>query len=124
MKKRHNYETGGKPQRIGRILEKLLSKIKTESKTNLFPLRDTWMEAVGTKICAHSKPVSFTNHKLIVHVENSAWMNELTYLKDKIKMQCQTAFSKKNLSLTDIIFRIGDIKKSTEQGPDVTSPRK
>lgn len=108
-----------KPQKISGILETLINKINHESRSNLEFLQKIWIEAVGERIDMHSRPVQFKGNKLLVHVENSAWMNELTYLKDQIKIQCQKAFSKKDLALEAVIFRIGDTKKSTEKSGNV-----
>jgi predicted nucleic acid-binding Zn ribbon protein len=84
-----------------------MSSISREaSKTEEF-LTLVWREAVGEKIASHSKPMRLSHKKLIIHVESAAWMNELTYLKDKIKMQCQQAFSRHQCICEDVIFRLG-----------------
>lgn len=112
-----------KPQKISGILEHLINKIKFDVRSDQEFLQKIWIEAVGERINSHSLPVRFKGNKLLVYVENSVWMNELTYLKERIKIQCQQAFSDMNLSLEDLIFRIGDTNKSTEKSGNVPPSR-
>ena len=55
---------------------------------------------------------SIKKGKLFVSVDNSGWLVQLTYLKDKIIAE----FNKKEggKPIKDIYFRIGEIKKSTK----------
>ncbi|MBA7616584.1 MAG: DUF721 domain-containing protein [Candidatus Cloacimonadota bacterium] len=71
-------------KKVSNILDKVmknlgLSKRYNEQKSILF-----WDEVVGQRISEKTKPLYAKNRKLVVEVENSAWMNELLFLKSEI----------------------------------------
>jgi len=44
-----------------------------------------WEEIVGKNISSHAKPAFFKYGKLFINVDSSSWLNELKFLKEKIK---------------------------------------
>ncbi|NTV45519.1 MAG: DUF721 domain-containing protein [Chlorobiales bacterium] len=73
-----------------------------------------WKEAVGEKVGKHTAIEKIVREKMTVLVENSTWMNELTFLKDKIKININEGFSKNGIHIEEIIFKIGKIRKISE----------
>jgi predicted nucleic acid-binding Zn ribbon protein len=45
---------------------------------------ELWPETVGERVASRSTAVSFRKGVLVVEVQTPAWMNELTYLKQRI----------------------------------------
>ncbi len=43
-----------------------------------------WEKAVPKRVLEHARPVSLKNGTLYVHVENSAWSQELSFLSEEI----------------------------------------
>lgn len=43
-----------------------------------------WQDIVGDKVSAHTKPLTIQNKIFFVKVDNSAWSNELSFLKKDI----------------------------------------
>jgi len=67
-----------------------------------------WSLVVGEKAAKHSRPRSFTDSRLIVHVDDSSWLYELTTRKKYILNNLSTELKGKKLK--DITFRIGELK--------------
>lgn len=67
-----------------------------------------WQEAAGVKASKHSRPKSFKGAVLIVNVDGSGWLYELTIGKKKILERLVERL--KGKSIKDVRFRIGEIK--------------
>ena len=51
--------------------------------------KSNWSSIVGEKIARHTQPVSVDRGTLFVEVDNSAWLNELQFMKrDMITQLC------------------------------------
>ena len=69
--------------------------------------KKAWWRAVGTKHGKHTQPISFQKKRLVVHVDSSSLLYELTIQKQEI-----TKKLKKNLKddFKEVRFRIGEIE--------------
>lgn len=67
-----------------------------------------WESAVGKKAAKHSKVRSLQGSRLIVSVDGSGWLYELTVQKKDILKKLSSEI--KGRKLKDITFRIGDLK--------------
>lgn len=94
------------PVKISNVLEKLLKKWNQQHELFHILLEKIWHKVAGERISEHTKPDRIQNNTLIIWVENSIWMNELTYLKEKIKINAKIEFSFHGLSIENIIFKI------------------
>lgn len=70
-------------------------------------IRSAWSLVVGEKAAEHSRPRSFANSRLIVHVDDSSWLYELTTQKRYILNSLSAELKGKKLK--DITFRIGEL---------------
>lgn len=112
------------PVKIKGIVDDLIKQWMSRATHQNLILSSAWQEAAGEKVAAHSQPVMLKGSKLIVLVENSAWMNELTFLREKIKVQVKKSFSNAGIEIEDIVFKIGQVVKKTAELPsDVPPPR-
>lgn len=102
------------PKPIKNIAQILLTQwTKKVAKTDLF--YDTaWREAVGERVGKHTVIEKIVREKMYVLVENSIWMNELTFLKDKIKININKGFSNNGIHIEEIVFKLGKIRKISE----------
>ncbi len=71
-------------------------------------IRSAWSLVVGKRAAKHSRPRSFTDSRLIVHVDDSGWLYELTTRKKHILNNLSSELKSKKLK--DITFRIGELK--------------
>ncbi|MCA9671762.1 MAG: DUF721 domain-containing protein [Myxococcales bacterium] len=77
-KKRRRVE----PQKIGQLLEQWLRDEHLSSEMVLYRLIERWPKLVGDRIASRARPTRVDRGRLTVSVANSAWLNELTFLKD------------------------------------------
>lgn len=102
------------PKPMRGIIDQLMKKWSSQAVQQEEVFTMAWRDTVGEKLAQHSRPARVIGRKLLVFVESAAWMNELTYLKEKIIIQVKIAFSKKGIELDDVVFKLGPMKKSTE----------
>ncbi len=100
------------PSPVGEVLGRVFSRQGISKKMKEMSVLGLWKEVVGKKIDRHTHPLSIKQGKLFVRVDNSGWLVQLTYLKDKMIAE----FNKKEggKPIKDIYFRLGEIKKSTK----------
>jgi len=96
------------PSPISEVLGKVFKKLSIEQKIGELKVLNSWREVVGEKIYKHSRPFSIKKGLVFVKVDNSGWLAELTYLKEKIISEFNKREGKKIIK--DIYFRLGSIK--------------
>lgn len=100
------------PSPVSEVLGRIFSRRGIGKKMKEMSVLKLWKEVVGKEIDKHTHPFSVKKGKLFVQVDNSGWLVQLTYLKDKIMAE----FNEKEGSklINDIYFRLGEIKKPGE----------
>ena len=71
-------------ERIKKVLERALRNLGIEKKVKEGRVFEVWDKAVGKKIGAHAHPLKIKRGKLFVKVTDSSWLQELSFLKEKI----------------------------------------
>ncbi len=76
---------------------------------------EAWRNAAGDTASQHSRPVSFKKTTLVVNVDRSSWLYELTVNKKNILQKLDGKLKDKKIG--DIRLRMGDIagKKEKEE---------
>lgn len=69
---------------------------------------EAWARACGEAAAKHSRPVSFKKSVLVVNVDGSSWLYELTTMKRGILAKLDRDLKGKK-KVKDIRFRIGSI---------------
>ena len=67
-----------------------------------------WANVVGEKAARHSKPRSLKGSRLIVNVDDSSWLYELTIQKKEILDKLGAELKSKKIK--EITLRIGELK--------------
>jgi hypothetical protein len=96
-----------KLQRIDSILEKTLKKHHIPLKMEDRRLQDAWLRAVGSKIAAQTKPDCIKKAILFIKVANSAWLQQLHFMKREIIEKFNDLHQTEPVQ--DIFFAIGEI---------------
>jgi hypothetical protein len=78
-------------------------------KLSEFRLQQEWERLVGQTIAKHSYPENIRYKKLYLVADNSIWLQQLVFLKTSILEAIHSILPE--LTLTDIILRIGSIPK-------------
>lgn len=97
-----------KEKAIGDILKATLKKLVSPSRPSAEGVRILWEEAAGEAAAKHSRPVTMKRSELLVDVDGSAWLYELTMKKKQLLKGLEGKFGKK--SIKNIRFRIGELK--------------
>jgi predicted nucleic acid-binding Zn ribbon protein len=99
-------EGGAAP--IGRLVKDALKKLGGAKPFTAQDARAVWAKAAGKKAARHSQPVSFRRSRLVVNVDSSAWLYELTLKKRGIIKKLDGKFGTKKVK--EIRFRVGEVE--------------
>jgi len=90
------------------LVKSIIGNFAGKEKLTEEEIRSAWSLVVGEKAAKHSRPRAFTDSRLIVHVDDSGWLYELTTQKKYILNNLSSELKGKKLK--DITFRIGDLR--------------
>jgi len=96
-----------KEQAIGDVLKETLKKLVSPSRPSEEGVLILWKAAAGIDASKHSKPVTIKKSELIVSVDSSSWLYEMTMRKKDILKSLEGKFGKKIIK--NIRFRIGEL---------------
>ena len=68
-----------------------------------------WSSAVGKRAARHTRPVSLKKSRLVVNVDGSGWLYELTLKKRDILKRLEGRL--KDQKVKEIRFRIGEVRR-------------
>jgi predicted nucleic acid-binding Zn ribbon protein len=71
-------------KKVGNLIEKVFRKLGLAKRYNEQKAVLVWEEVVGKRISEKAKPLYVRDGKLVIEVENSAWMSELHFLKREV----------------------------------------
>jgi predicted nucleic acid-binding Zn ribbon protein len=93
---------------VGDVLKTVLKRLGLGQKVRVARIAQDWERIVGSKIAGHCTPVSVRGKILVVNVDSSVWLTELTqFFKDKLLDQIHGEPG--GAGIKDIRFRIGEI---------------
>lgn len=95
------------PVQIAKILTGQARRLKISEGMITYKIWDRWHEIAGDVISLHARPARWQKNALIVRVENSSWLQELSFLKanivEKIRALCP------EIKLAEIRFELGEL---------------
>jgi len=94
------------PVSISDIIGKSVG-MRSGDKAKLFLIGKSWDDIIGWQISAHSHPTSFKYGVLHVTVDSPSWIQELSFLKNKIMENIRRDF--KSCEVKDIRFKYGEL---------------
>jgi len=100
--------TGPEKKPLEDLVKSIIGSFAGKEKLTEEEIRSAWSLVVGEKAAKHSRPRSFKDSRLIVHVDDSGWLYELATQKKYILNNLSSALKGKKLK--DITFRIGELK--------------
>ena len=80
---------------------------------------NVWAEVVGPLLASKAEPVRIEEGKLFVRVANSAWMQELQYLKDDIRSRLNHRMGASVVRGLYLILGAGKPRKTEERPPPI-----
>ena len=99
---------------LKQTIESVFHEMDAGDRLDIYRIRKTWTDVVGSKVAEHTLPERVSGKILIVQVSNSVWMQELHFLKEKIVSKLNIQFE--NLQLDDIRFKTGSFHNKSPGG--------
>lgn len=96
-----------KEKAIGDVLKETLKRLISPSRPSEEGVLVLWAAAAGAGAAKHSKPVAIKKSELVVNVDSSSWLYELTLRKKEILRALEGKFGKKIIK--NLRFRIGEL---------------
>ncbi len=96
-----------KAERIDSVVKSIIEKLDKQPNPTSDEMEKVWEGVVGKKASAHTKPASLRKKRLVINVDGSGWLYELTLRKDEL-----LAALKKKLGedkIRELQFRIGEL---------------
>lgn len=121
-------KTRGQLTPVGGTLAGLLQGLGLTATLKGWEALSVWAETVGSPASERSRAVAFESGRLIVEVESSAWMTQLSFLKRDIRARLNRRLG--GDVIQDIQFtprggetaRGGDRNSTRKDGPGGTAP--
>ena len=107
---------------FGTILSGVAKQLGLETRLIEVRIQQQWPDLVGEPIGSHTWPVQIRFHKLYLLVENSVWLQQLTFLKPALLAKLNAEAGSE--LLTDIVLRVGEIpSQQPEPAPATPTPQ-
>ncbi|MFO0705823.1 MAG: DUF721 domain-containing protein [Nitrospira sp.] len=101
---------------FGAILSGLAKRLGLETRLVELRIQQRWPDIVGQPMGSHTWPAQIRFKKLYLLVENSVWLQQLTFLKPSLVTRINEEAGME--LITDIAFRVGEIPAmATDNGP-------
>jgi len=108
---------------FGTILSSVAKQLGLETRLVELRIQQHWPALVGEPIGSHTWPTQIRFHKLYLLVENSVWLQQLTFLKPALLAKLNAEAGSE--LLTDIVLRVGEIpSQRPEPAPTTPAPQK
>lgn len=96
-----------KAERIDSVVKSVIEKLDRQSNPTSDELEKIWRETSGEKAFSHSKPASFRKKRLIICVDGSSWLYELTLRKNELLAKLKKKLGGDKIEALQ--FRIGEL---------------
>lgn len=103
------------PQPVGKLLDDLLRRRNLTEPLRIFEIQRRWPSLVGATTAARTWPTSLRQGVLVIHVADSTWVQELTYLKAELLAKVQSAVSPD--AVTEVRFYVREGASSLQPDP-------
>jgi hypothetical protein len=92
---------------FGAILSGLAKRLGLETRLLELRLQHDWHEIIGEPIASHTWPTQIRFKKLYLVVQNSVWLQQLTFLKPTLLAKLHDAVGTELIG--EIMLRVGEI---------------
>ena len=72
------------PERIDSVVKSIIQKLDKQSNPTSDDIENIWKKVAGKKAFSHTKPASLRKKRLVINVDGSTWLYELTLKKDEL----------------------------------------
>lgn len=100
-------------EKISSVLNKTLSSRGLRTRLHEYRIVGRWEKIVGRVIAHHAQPVSLRGKNLVVAVDSSAWMQQLSMLKPELLAKLDAGLGAG--AVRTIVFKIGNVTIPTRE---------
>ena len=101
---------GGFPSRVSSVLDGVFKNLGVEKKIKQLEALSQWREVVGEKINLHTRALAMRKRSLVVLVDSSCWLAQLSYIKHNIISEFNRRYGEGVVE--NIYFRLGEVNKT------------
>lgn len=110
------------PVPLAALLEAVFAGKPAERRLREAKVWQVWNEAVGEQIAAKSQPAAFRDGTLTVKVSGSAWLQQLSLMKQEIIHHLNAAVG--SPLVTDIFFKQGALTNRSDKSATSPPPKR
>ena len=92
---------------IEEVARGLIKDLRDKRSSKEERVKEAWRSAVGKKFYRHTQPTSFRKKRLVVNVDSSGWLYELTMRKQGIVAKLKKSLKK---DFKELQLRIGQVE--------------
>ena len=96
-----------KPERIDSVVKSIIQKLDKQSNPTSDDMENIWKKVAGKKAFPHTKPASLRKKRLVINVDGSTWLYELTLRKDELLTGLKKRLGEDKIK--ELQFRIGEL---------------
>ncbi len=112
------------PRPLNHLLSDMMRNLGLDRRAREQAVFAKWAEAVGEPFCDQVRPVFVAQGRLVVAVRDSAWMQEMQFVKDDLKKKLNRALGKG--VIREIRFKIGNWEEvrpaRSQPEPEIAAP--
>lgn len=94
---------------IDKLIPKAIKKLNIQSQFDEYNIQKRYSSLFGKEIAKISYPSGLINATLHISVANSAWLMQLSFMKEKIIKEINKEFKRKVVK--DVLFKVGKVPK-------------
>jgi predicted nucleic acid-binding Zn ribbon protein len=92
---------------LGSVIDKIMKSGLRQQDAPLLQVWELWEKAVGEIIAENARPAAFKGNILLVHVNSSPWLHQLSFLKKDILARINRELGQQLVD--EIKFKIGPL---------------
>jgi predicted nucleic acid-binding Zn ribbon protein len=92
---------------LGSVIDKIMQSGLRQQDAPLLQVWELWEKAVGEIIAENARPAAFKGNILLVHVNSSPWLHQLSFLKKDILARINRELGQQLVD--EIKFKIGPL---------------
>ena len=96
-----------KTERIDSVIKSIIGKLDKEANPTSEDIEKIWRDIAGGKTSSHAKPVSLRKKRLVINVDGSSWLYELTLRKNELLAKLKKRLGEDKVK--ELQFRIGEL---------------
>lgn len=110
------------PQQISAAIWAVVRDHVAVDTIRLLHVQDAWRNIAGPQLAARTWPTAISGDLLVIHVHDSQWLHELTYMRQDLLQRLATQLP--NAAIKALRLRLGEVPPVTRRpAPELGPPR-